>query len=105
MSISHHSIVDACPCAAASSLHSFTAAVGCSSHAGGSRQARIRFAPQDAKDFAASKPTPLLDPVIIIHLPVRLVPGTCLSVRNVGFAPLKDCKWSYNPEKIEAMFG
>lgn len=105
MSICHHSMMDEWPCAAARSLHSFTAAVGCCSHVGGSRQARIRFAPHDAKDFAASKPTPLLDPDTIIHLSVRLVPGTCWSVRKVLFTPLTACDRSYNPERIEFMLG
>lgn len=104
MSTSHHSTVDEWPFATAISLHCSTAAMGCCSHEGGSRQARIKFAPHAANDFAASRPIPLLDPDIMTHFPLRSLPGTCLSVRNVVFVPRrawnKSCK-RYNPDKTD----
>ena len=82
MSTSHHSITASrCPQFLAMTFSSPTTESGEGSRGGGLlRHPSTRLAPQDANRRAASRPIPLLPPVMRIHFPVKSASGTSIFV-------------------------
>lgn len=92
ISTSHHSnSASSFPLALAAALHSSTTDAGDGSRGGGfGRHPITMLAPQEANRNAASRPIPLLPPVIKIHFPVKSTSGIPISE---ALQPRRDCVW------------